>query len=73
CRGTKLRLDTINAQGEVINTVKLDHRSTDAPEFTLPIQARNAVYLLFNISINDDKNKLINKCLMTIEPLSVEG
>lgn len=73
CMGTKLRLDTINAQGEVINTAKLDHRSTDAPEFTLPIQARNAVYLLFNISINDDKNKLINKCLMTIEPLSVEG
>ncbi|HEY9637983.1 MAG TPA: hypothetical protein V6D14_31610 [Coleofasciculaceae cyanobacterium] len=73
CTGSSLSLSSINTLGQVINTVKLDHRPSDASDFTLPLQTRDAAYLLFNISVNDHKNEAINRCLMKIEPLSVEA
>jgi len=73
CTGTVLLLDAINSQGEVINTVKLNHRPSDALKFRLPIPARDAAYLLLNIAVTDDKNDSINNCSLKIKPLSVEG
>lgn len=71
CAGASLRFDTTNQQGEVIDTAKLAHYPTDAPDFMLPLRAQNAAYLLFHISSND-KNDLNRNCLVTIEPLSIE-
>ena len=72
CNSTLLRFDAINSEGEIINTVKLTHQTTDSPQFRLPLKTHDAAYLLFNISINDGKNDSINHCLVRIDPLFVE-
>lgn len=71
CASASLHFDTIDTQGEVINTVELLHHPLDAPKFTLPLQTQNAAYLHFNIFANSGKDAS-HPCEVSIKPLSIQ-
>jgi len=71
CKGASLQLKTIDRQGKVINSKKIERSPQDVANFTLPMQTKNAAYLVFNISVTNSNNSS-DRCAVKIEPLSLK-